>query len=36
MVMQLAGTQTIQDVKAFNLRHNPYDSSIPFDQMRYA
>ncbi|VGU90182.1 L-lactate oxidase [Streptococcus pyogenes] len=32
MVMQLAGTQTIQDVKAFNLRHNPYDSSIPFDQ----
>nr|WP_276319111.1 L-lactate oxidase [Streptococcus sp. X16XC17] len=32
MVMQLAGTQTIQDVKHFKLRHNPYDSSIPFNQ----
>lgn len=32
MVMQLAGTQTIDDVKHFKLRHNPYDSSIPFSQ----
>lgn len=30
--MQLAGTQTIDDVKHFKLRHNPYDSSIPFSQ----
>lgn len=32
MVMQLAGTQTIEDVRHFKLRHNPYDSSIPFNQ----
>ncbi|WP_438478046.1 L-lactate oxidase [Streptococcus pluranimalium] len=32
MVMQLAGTQTIEDVRHFKLRHNPYDSSIPFSQ----
>ncbi len=32
MVMQLAGTQTIEDVLHFKLRHNPYDSSIPFSQ----
>ncbi|AXJ13677.1 L-lactate oxidase [Streptococcus pluranimalium] len=32
MVMQLAGTQTIEDVHHFKLRHNPYDSSIPFSQ----
>lgn len=32
MVMQLAGTQTIEDVKHFKLCHNPYDSSIPFNQ----
>lgn len=32
MVMQLAGTQTIEDVRHFKLRHNPYDLSIPFSQ----
>ena len=30
-VMQLSGTQTIEDVKRFKLRHNPYDSSFPAD-----
>lgn len=29
MVMQLAGTQTIEDVKNFKLRHNPYDAPLP-------
>ena len=30
-VMQLSGTQTIEDVKRFKLRHNPYDPSFPAD-----
>ncbi|MGT2753793.1 L-lactate oxidase [Streptococcus ovis] len=31
MVMQLAGTQTIEDVKNVTLRHNPYDPSVQYD-----
>lgn len=31
MVMQLAGTQTIQDVKNVTLRHNSYDPSVEYD-----
>ncbi|MFC3927329.1 L-lactate oxidase [Streptococcus caprae] len=31
MVMQLAGTQTIADIKKTKLRDNKYDSSFPFD-----
>ena len=30
-VMQLSGTQTIEDVKRFKLRHNPYDPSFTAD-----
>ena len=30
-VMQLSGTQTIEDVKRFKLRHNPYDPIFPAD-----
>ena len=30
-VMQLSGTQTIEDVKHFKLRHNPYNPSFPVD-----
>jgi lactate oxidase len=31
LVMQLAGTQTIEDVKNFELRNNPYDPSVAYD-----
>lgn len=31
MVMQLAGAQTIEDIKHCQLRDNPYGSSFPFD-----
>lgn len=31
MVMQLAGTQTIDDVKNVTLRHNSYDPSVEYD-----
>ena len=30
-VMQLSGTQTIEDVKHFKLRHNPYNPTFPVD-----
>ena len=31
MVIQLAGTQTIEDVKNVTLRHNPYAPSVQYD-----
>lgn len=31
MVMQLAGTQTIEDVKKVQLRHNPYGSTVGYN-----
>lgn len=31
VVMQLAGTQTIDDVKNVTLRHNSYDPSVEYD-----
>lgn len=30
-VMQLSGAQTIEDVKHFKLRHNPYNPTFPVD-----
>ena len=30
-VMQLSGTQTIEEVKHFKLRHNPYNPTFPVD-----
>lgn len=31
MVMQLSGTQTIEDIRHFKLRHNPYNPDFPYN-----
>lgn len=29
--MQLSGTQTIEDIRHFKLRHNPYNPDFPYN-----